>query len=72
MYQPDARISVREHEVLHLIAFEHTSQEIAKKLFISNHTALSHRKNLMTKLQVKNTAGMVRRAFELGYLSISN
>lgn len=63
-------ISRREREVLDLIAYEHTSQEIADRLYISDHTVLSHRKKLLVKLNVKNTAGLVRRGFELGYLSI--
>lgn len=70
MHLSDVRISIREHEVLQLIAYEHTSQEIAERLFISNHTALSHRKNLMAKLNVRNTAGLVRKGFELGLISI--
>ena len=62
-------ISNREQEVLRLIAYENTSKEIASQLFISHHTALSHRKNLMEKLEVKNTAGLIRRGFELGLLN---
>jgi len=65
-----ATISSREREVLHLIAYENTSQEIASKLYISNHTAITHRKNLMDKLHVKNAAGLVRRGFELGFLHL--
>jgi DNA-binding CsgD family transcriptional regulator len=61
-------ISAREREVLHWVANELTTKEIADKLLISGHTAISHRKNLMDKLEVKNTAGLVRRAFELGIL----
>jgi len=63
-------ISAREREVLQLIAYENTSHEIASKLYISSHTANSHRKNLMEKLDVKNTAGLVRRGFELGFLHL--
>lgn len=63
-------ISPREKEVLHLIAYECTAKEIAAKLFISNHTAISHRQNLMEKLKVRNTAGLVRRAFELGLIAL--
>jgi len=66
------RISKRELEVLHLIAYESTSQEIASKLYISNHTVISHRKHLMEKFRVKNTAGLVRRGFELGLLSVTH
>jgi len=60
----EIRISNREQEVLHLIAYEHTAKEIASKLFISYETVNSHRKNIMTKLGAKNTAGMVRVAYE--------
>ncbi len=63
-------ISTREQEVLHLIAYEYTAKQIAQLLYISKHTAITHRKNLMRKFSVKNTAGLVRRAFELGYLSL--
>ncbi len=63
-------ISPREKEVLFLIAYENTAKEIAAKLYISNHTAVSHRKNLLEKLKVSNTAGLVRRGFELGLLSV--
>lgn len=63
-------LSQREKQILRLVADENTSKEIADKLFISDHTAISHRKNLMEKLRVKNTAGMVRRGFELGILCI--
>lgn len=66
------RISVREKEVLMLIAYENTMLEIASKLFISHHTAISHRKSMMLKLKAKNTAGLVRRAFELGIMTLQN
>ena len=64
------RITPREQEVLHLIAHEHSSKEIARKLYVSYETINSHRKNIMTKLEVSNTAGMVRAAFENGILSV--
>ena len=65
------KISRREKEVLHLIAWERSSKEIAQALFISEHTVLTHRKNLLTKMDVRNTAGLVRRAFEIGLMPIS-
>lgn len=61
-------ITSREKEVLHLIAYEYTSKEIANQLYLSPHTVISHRKNLLIKLDVKNVAGLVRRGFELGLL----
>jgi len=65
-------ISVREKEVLQLIAQEYSTQEIANKLFISPNTAMSHRKKLLRKLQVRNVAGMMRRAFEENILQTGN
>jgi len=62
------QISPREQEILKLVSLEKTSEEIAKELFISSHTTNTHRKNLRQKLRVKNTAGLVRRGFELGIL----
>jgi DNA-binding NarL/FixJ family response regulator len=54
----------REKEVLKLIADGLTNQEIADKLFVSASTVDSHRKNLISKLHVKNTAALVRTAME--------
>ena len=65
-------ISNRELEILSLVAHEHSTKEIAQQLYISTHTVLSHRKNLLLKMNVKNTAGLVRKAFELGFLQIAN
>jgi len=65
-------ITKREKEVLHLISLEHSSKEIASMLFISMHTVISHRKNMMQKVGVKNTAGLVRAGFEKGWLQIEN
>lgn len=55
-------ISPREKEVLILVADGFSSKQIADKLFISNHTAISHRKNLIEKFKVKNTAQLIKRA----------
>jgi len=54
----------REIEVLKLIAEGLTNQEIADRLFVSASTVDSHRKNLISKLQAKNTAALVRTALE--------
>ena len=58
------KLSDRELEVLFLIAHEYKNREIADMLYISEHTVDSHRKNLLNKLIAKNTAGLVRKAFE--------
>jgi len=56
----------REKEVLRLIAQEHTTQEIADILFLSKHTIESYRKNLISKLNVRNLAGLTKYAIKLG------
>ena len=65
-------LSTREREILSLISLEFTAKEIAKKLYISPHTVDTHRKNLQVKMDVKNTAGMVRRGFEMGILKFQS
>lgn len=60
----------REKEVLQLILQEFTNQEIANKLFISLHTVDNHRSSLLQKLNVKNTAGLVKKAIETGIVEI--
>jgi DNA-binding NarL/FixJ family response regulator len=54
----------REKEILLLIAEGFTNPEIAEKLFVSPSTVDSHRKNLLAKLNVKNTAALIRFAME--------
>lgn len=58
------RLTRREKEVLALIMEEHTTQEIADQLFISLNTVETHRRNLLHKLNVRNTAGLVRFTLE--------
>lgn len=55
----------REKEVLELIADGLNSQEIADKLFIGVSTVDTHRKNLLVKFAVKNTALLIRVAAKL-------
>ena len=52
----------REKEVLELISDGLTNQDIADKLFLDVTTINSHRKNMLTKYQVKNTAALVKLA----------
>jgi len=60
------KLTVREKEILNLIIKEHKTEEIATILFVSAKTVESHRSNLLQKLGVKNSAGLVRVAFEKG------
>ena len=48
--------------------WENTTQEIADILFLSKHTIESYRKNLISKLQVKNLAGLTKHALKMGLL----
>ena len=57
-------LSPREKEILGLIAEGYTNPQIAEKIFLSSFTVDSHRKNLLAKLQVKNTACLVKLAVE--------
>ncbi|WP_211272654.1 response regulator [Gelidibacter algens] len=58
----------REKEVLNLIAEGMTNNEIAKKLFISTTTVDTHRKNLLEKLNARNTAALIKLSIAQGHL----
>lgn len=62
-------LSDRESEIIVLIAEGHTNSQIAEMLFLSNHTVGTHRKNIMSKLGVKNTAGIVMYAVKTNLIS---
>ncbi|SFC91837.1 response regulator transcription factor [Flavobacterium phragmitis] len=57
-------LSPREIEIIILIALEYSGKEISEKLFISSHTVETHRKNLMKKLNIKSTIGLVKYALK--------
>lgn len=59
-------VTRREKEILQLIVDEFTNQEIADKLYLSLRTVENHRNNLLQKLDVKNTAGLVKVAIQEG------
>lgn len=67
---PSDTLSPREKEILKLIAEEHTSAEIADRLFISEKTVEKHRANLMEKLHARNLAGLVRAAVKIGLVDL--
>ncbi len=56
-------LSEREIEVLKLIMYEYSSEQIAEKLFISKNTVDSHRKNILEKTQIKTLVGLCKFAF---------
>ena len=63
-----ARLSKREIEILKFISDQLTNEEIAKKLFLSKRTIDNHRQNILNKLGMNNTAGLVLFAVENGLL----
>jgi DNA-binding NarL/FixJ family response regulator len=58
----------REKEVLELISQGLTNKEIADKIFVSTYTIDTHRKNLLAKFEVANTAMLIKKASEHGIL----
>ncbi|POY36756.1 DNA-binding response regulator [Solitalea longa] len=61
-------LTKREKEILKLVAEEKSNQEIADLLFISLRTVETHRLNLSQKLNIKNTAGLVKEAIKRGLI----
>ncbi|MEL6123402.1 MAG: helix-turn-helix transcriptional regulator [Bacteroidota bacterium] len=62
-------LTTRERDVLHGISQGYTTKEIASQLYLSDHTIISYRKSLLSKLQAMNAPAMVRKGFELGILT---
>jgi len=67
---PFERLSAREKQVLKLVAEGHTNNAIAQIMKISVKTVEKHRTNLMTKLHVHETAGLVRIALKHGLIFV--
>ncbi len=68
-YQKTSKVALpvltpREKEILGFIAEGYTNPQIAEKIFLSPFTVDSHRKNLLAKLNVKNTAMLIKIAIE--------
>jgi DNA-binding NarL/FixJ family response regulator len=66
---PLLRLSRREKQILQLIVAEKTTAEIATELFISFGTVETHRRNLLLKLNARNTAGLVKAALDFDLLA---
>jgi len=62
------KLSAREIEIIQLVAEGLSNKEIAERLFLSVHTVTTHRKNIMGKLGVNNTAGLVMFAIKQNLL----
>ncbi|WP_420318929.1 response regulator [Ekhidna sp.] len=59
------KLSDRETEVLQLVSNGKTTKEIAEELFVSTRTVETHRVNMMKKLNVQNTAELIKKAAHL-------
>ena len=62
-------LSKREYEILKLVCEEYSSAEIGEKLFLSTGTVDTHRRNILVKLGVSNTVGLVKFAIHNGILN---
>lgn len=60
----EKHLTPREMEIVRYIAEGMTNREIAEKLFLSVATVHTHRKNILAKLHLKNTAALVKYAAE--------
>lgn len=67
---PLETLSHREREILKLVAEGKTSREIAKRLSISPKTVDTYRSRLMSKIGVKNLAGLIKFAIQHGVISL--
>jgi DNA-binding NarL/FixJ family response regulator len=63
-----SRLTKRERQILQMISEGLTNFEISEQLFISQRTVESHRANILKKLNVKNTAALVRMAMEFNLI----
>src|SRR5216110_3297718 len=63
-----SRLTVRESEVLQLVAEGHSSKQIAAELSISNKAVEKHRREIMRKLDIHNVAGLTRYALAAGMI----
>lgn len=70
--QPSPQLTKRETQILQYIAQGYTNRKIAETLFLSIRTVNTHRTNLMQKLDIHDTARLVRYAIEAGILPLKN
>ena len=66
------KLTAREIEMLPLIVDGCTDAEIAKKIFLSLGTVKHYRSNILLKMDVRNTAGLVKKALQLGLVDLRN
>jgi DNA-binding NarL/FixJ family response regulator len=66
--RPEVTLTKREIEILVLIAKELTTPQIAERLFISERTVETHRKNIFSKTKAKSIIGLSKFAEKYGYM----
>ncbi|KAA3632895.1 MAG: DNA-binding response regulator [Bacteroidetes bacterium] len=66
-FQKRFNLTKRERQIIGLIADAMSSKEIAETLYISDQTVSVHRKNIMRKLGVSNTAAVIKVAYRYGW-----
>ena len=66
----ESQLSEREKDVLRLLVRGHSNKEISVQLFISIHTVMSHRKNIVRKLNIRSVAGLTVYAMLNGLASM--
>jgi DNA-binding NarL/FixJ family response regulator len=66
------QLTTREREILALICQQKTAREIADQLFITKRTVEGHKNNLLSKLGIKNTAGLIIYAIKEGLIDLNN
>ena len=62
------KLGEREIEIIHALADGLTSSQIAEKLFISQHTVKTHRKNILRKLDLHSSAELIQYALNNGII----
>ena len=55
-------------DIIKLIADQKTTVEIADQLFLSKHTIETHRRNILLKLGLKNSVGLIKHAMKMGWI----
>ncbi len=64
----EIELTSREKEIIQLIGDGLNTAEIGEKLFLSTHTINTHRKNILSKLNVKNSVGVIRFGIQTGII----
>lgn len=64
-----APLTAREKEILNLVAREYSNEDIAEKLFISERTVETHRRNIFIKTNTRTVIGLMKYAFKHGLIN---